>query len=172
MQVLVDDLLLLARADEQGLRRARLPVDLDDLVFAEAARLRGQATVTVDTSAVSPVRVDGDAPGLTRMLRNLVDNAARHAAGRVSLALSEQDGHAVIHVDDDGPGIPPPDRRRVFDRFVRLDESRSRAAGGSGLGLAIAAEIAAAHGGDVEAAEAPLHGARFTVRLPLPTPSP
>jgi signal transduction histidine kinase len=165
MQVLVDDLLLLARADEQGLRHARLPVDLDDLVFAEASRLRGQ--VAVDTSAVSPVRVDGDAAGLTRMLRNLVDNAARHATARVAMTLTERDGQALIHVDDDGPGIPPPDRERVFDRFVRLDESRSRAAGGSGLGLAIAAEIAAAHGGDVEAADGPLRGARFTVRLPL-----
>ena len=167
MQVLVDDLLLLARADEQGLGRSRLPVDLDDLVFAEAARLRGQAAITVDTSAVSPVRVDGDSAGLGRMLRNLVDNAARHARGRVALALAELDGQAVIHVDDDGPGIPPADRRRVFDRFVRLDESRSRAGGGSGLGLAIVAEIVAAHGGDVAAEDGPLAGARLTVRLPV-----
>jgi signal transduction histidine kinase len=171
MQVLVDDLLLLARADEEGLRRSRVPVDLDDLLFAEATRLRGEAAVTIDTSAVSPVRVEGDAAGLGRMLRNLVDNAARHAGGRVALALSERDGQAVIDVDDDGPGIPPADRRRVFDRFVRLDESRSRAGGGSGLGLAIVAEIVAAHGGAVAVDDGPLGGARFTVRLPRRDPA-
>jgi signal transduction histidine kinase len=171
MQALVDDLLLLARADEEGLRRSRVPVDLDDLVFAEGVRLRGEAAVTLDTSAVSPVRVEGDPAGLGRMLRNLVDNAARHAAGRVALALAERDGRAVIHVDDDGPGIPLADRKRVFDRFVRLDESRSRAVGGSGLGLAIVAEIVAAHGGDVAVVDGPLGGARFTVRLPVRAPS-
>jgi signal transduction histidine kinase len=167
MQVLVDDLLLLARADEQGLRRSNLPVDLDDLVFGEATRLREEAAVAVDTSAVSPVRIDGDAAGLRRMLRNLVENAARHAGGKVALALAEVDGQAVIHVDDDGPGIPPAERRRVFDRFVRLDESRSRAGGGSGLGLAIVAEIAAAHGGEVTVGDSPLSGARFTIRIPV-----
>jgi signal transduction histidine kinase len=171
MQVLVDDLLLLARADEESPRTSRLPVDLDDLVFAEAARLRGDAAVTIDTSAVSPVRVDGDWAGLGRMLRNLVDNAARHAGGRVALALAERDSQAVIYVDDDGPGIAPADRHRVFDRFVRLDESRSRAVGGNGLGLAIVAQIAAAHGGDVAVGDSPLGGARFSVRLPVRTPS-
>ena len=210
MQVLVDDLLLLARADEKGLRRTSLPVDLDDVVLAEAARLRGQAahgqaahgqathgqathgqathgqathgqathgqathgqaTTAIDTSAVSPVRIDGDPAALARMLRNLVDNAARHATGRVALTLAERDGHAVIEVDDDGTGIAPADRGRVFDRFVRLDESRSRAIGGNGLGLAIVAEIAAAHGGDVTVGDSPLGGARFTVRLPRQTP--
>jgi signal transduction histidine kinase len=167
MQVLVDDLLLLARADEEGLRLSRGPVDLDDLVFAEAARLRAEPAVTIDTSAVSPVRVDGDSAALGRMLRNLVDNAARYADGRVTLTLAERDGQAVITVDDDGPGIPPADRKRVFDRFVRLDESRSRAGGGSGLGLAIVTEIAAAHGGEVALEDGPLGGARFIVRLPL-----
>jgi signal transduction histidine kinase len=167
MQVLVDDLLLLARADEKGLRRSSSPpVDLDDLVFGEATRLRGEG-VAVDTSAVSPVRVDGDGATLRRMLRNLAENAARHARGKVALALAEVDGEAMIHVDDDGPGIPAADRRRVFDRFVRLDESRSRAGGGSGLGLAIVAEIAAAHSGDVTVGESPLGGARFTVRIPV-----
>jgi signal transduction histidine kinase len=166
MQALVDDLLLLARADEEGLQRSIVPVDLDDLVFSEAKRLR-DAAVTVDTSAVSPARIDGDAAGLRRMLRNLVENAARHADSRVALTLGERGSHAEIDVDDDGPGIPPADRRRVFDRFVRLDESRSRAVGGSGLGLAIVAEIVAAHGGEVTVGDSPLGGARFIVRLPL-----
>ena len=125
--------------------------------------------LAVDAGGVSAARVDGDAAALRRVLRNLGDNAARHARGRVALALSEEDGHVVLRVDDDGPGVPAGERGRVFDRFVRLDEARARDGGGSGLGLAIVAEIVAAHGGAVEMTESPLGGARVTVRLPLST---
>ena len=86
---------------------------------------------------VTPTRVTGDAVRLSRMLRNLLDNAARHAASEVSVAAHACGEHAVLTVDDDGPGIAPADRERVFGRFVRLDANRSRSAGGAGLGLAI-----------------------------------
>ncbi|GIJ57399.1 two-component sensor histidine kinase [Virgisporangium aurantiacum] len=168
MQALVDDLLLLAQADEQTLSVRRQPVDLDDLVLAEARRVRHEADhLRVDTSGVSAARIDGDPAALRRVLHNLGDNAARHARHRVAYALLDRDGFAELRVDDDGPGVPAADRSRVFDRFVRLDDARARTGGGSGLGLAIVAEIVAAHGGAVVIDDGPLGGARVTVRLPL-----
>ena len=166
LQRLAEDLLLLTRADEHTLAMRRRPVDLDDLVFGEARRLREATGLRVDTTAVSAGRVDGDAAGLRRMLRNLGDNAARHAAGRLGLSVAEGGGMVRLVVDDDGPGIPEADRERVFERFVRLDGARARADGGSGLGLAIMAELVAAHGGTVGVASSPLGGARVEVTLP------
>ena len=166
LQRLAEDLLLLTRADEQTLALRRRPVDLDDLVFEEARRLRDATGLRVDTTMVSAGRVDGDAAGLRRVLRNLADNAARHARGRLAFAVAEHDGVVRMEVDDDGPGIPEPDRTRVFERFVRLDEARVRDAGGSGLGLAIVAELVAAHGGTVVIAPSSLGGARVQVTLP------
>jgi signal transduction histidine kinase len=169
MQALVDDLLLLAQADENSMPLRRRPVDVDDLVLDEARRLRSVDGLAVDASGVSAARVDGDAAALRRVLHNLGDNAASHARHRVALALAERDGWAVLHVDDDGPGVPAADRSRVFERFVRLDDARARPGSGtgSGLGLAIVAEIVAAHGGTAAVSDAPLGGARVTVRLPL-----
>ena len=166
MQELVDDLLLLAKADEHRLIPRRVPVDLDDLVLAEAHRLLRTGTGSVDIGSVSAAQVQGDPATLARAVRNLADNAARHARGRVAFRLSERDGVAELHVDDDGPGIPEADRDRVFERFVRLDGSRVRTDGGAGLGLAIVAEIVSAHGGSVQVGDAPLGGARLTVLLP------
>jgi signal transduction histidine kinase len=162
---LVDDLLLLARADERTLELSRRPVDLDDLVFDEARRLRDATELSVDTSAVSAGRVRGDPPALRAVLRNLGDNAARHARSRVAFALGERDGSVVLDVDDDGPGVAAGDRDRIFQRFVRLDDARTRDSGGSGLGLAIVAELVAAHLGSVAVDDSPLGGARFEVRL-------
>ncbi|WDF37844.1 HAMP domain-containing sensor histidine kinase [Streptomyces sp. T12] len=170
MQRLVDDLLLLARADESALLRGGpRPVDLDDLVLAEVRRLRSASPgLRVDSTAVGAARVTGDAEALRRLVRNLGENAARHARTRVAFALTDAgDGWVRLVVQDDGPGIPAAERGRVFDRFVRLDESRARGAGGAGLGLAIVAEVAGAHRGRVEAGVAEgLGGARFTVTLP------
>jgi signal transduction histidine kinase len=166
IQRLVEDLLLLARADDHALPLRRRHVDLDDLVFEEARRLRDGTGLRVDVGAVSAGRVEGDADGLRRVLRNLGENAARHAGGRVGFALAERDGAVVLAVDDDGPGIPAADRERVMRRFVRLDGARARDAGGSGLGLAIVAELVAAHGGAVRVADSPLGGARVEVSLP------
>jgi signal transduction histidine kinase len=99
-------------------------------------------------------------------VRNLLDNARRHARHEVHVALGAQDGHVDLVVDDDGPGIAPEDRTRIFDRFTRLDEGRARDAGGTGLGLAMVDKIAERHGGAVHVEDAPSGGARFAVRLP------
>lgn len=163
LQDLVESLLLLTRVDERGRERDRA-VDLDDLVFAEASRPR--ATVHVDVSGVVPARVRGDDRLLGRVVRNLVDNAVRHAEQTVTVRLTTTDGTAVLTVDDDGHGVPEADRSRVFERFVRLDEGRARDAGGSGLGLAIVDAVVRAHAGTVAVSAAPGGGARFTVRLP------
>jgi signal transduction histidine kinase len=166
IQRLVEDLLLLARADEHALVPHRRQVDLDDLVFNEARRLRDATDLRVDVGAVSAARVDGDPAALRRILRNLGDNAARHARTRVRFALDERDGLAVLAVDDDGPGIPQADRERVLERFVRLDDARARDAGGSGLGLAIVAELVTAHRGRISIAASTLGGAHVEVNLP------
>jgi signal transduction histidine kinase len=166
LQRLAEDLLLLTRADEHTLALRRRPVDLDDLVFDEARRLRGTNGLRVDTTAVSAGRVEGDPAGLRRVLRNLGDNAARAAGGHLAFSVAEDDGVVRLTVDDDGPGIPEADRARVFERFVRLDDARARDDGGSGLGLAIVAELVAAHGGAVAITSSPLGGARVEVTLP------
>lgn len=161
---LVADLLLLARVDEHGLRVRSVDVDLDDLINQEADRLRKLAKLTVTVTA-PPVRIQGDPLQLARALRNLADNAARHAEGHVDLSLRIRGDNVEVAVEDDGPGIGEADRERVFERFVRLDESRTRASGGTGLGLPIAREISAAHGGSLHV-EAGHRGARFVLMLP------
>lgn len=166
IQQLVDDLLLLARADERMLQLPSASVDLDDLVFEEAKHLRATSELRVDTTAVSAGRVRGDRDGLRRVLRNLGDNAARHATSRIAFGLTERAGNVVLTVSDDGPGIPADERERVFERFVRLTGARSRDDGGAGLGLAIVAELIRAHGGTVRADESHLGGTRIEVRLP------
>ena len=169
VEQLVDDLLLLARLDE-GDRATWEQVDLDDLLLAEAARLRASSEVRIGTTGVAPARVLGDPAGLARVIRNLADNAARHAEGLVELAVYDDDGWAVVTVDDDGAGVAVADRGRVFDRFVRLDDARSRDAGGAGLGLAIVRAVVEAHGGQVTIGEGLLKGAHLEVRLPAAQP--
>lgn len=166
LQGLVSAMLVLARSDEHGLALRREPVDVDDLAFAEAGRLRSSTTLTVDGSAISPARTQGDLRLLGQVIRNLADNAARHAHHTVAFSVREDAGSVVVSVDDDGDGIEVHERERVFERFVRLDEGRARDSGGSGLGLAIVAEVVRAHGGDVWIEDSPLGGARFTLRLP------
>lgn len=121
----------------------------------------------MDGSAISAARVLGDERVLAGVVRNLVDNAVRHASTRVAVSLTEHDGSAVLTVDDDGTGVPEDERERVFERFVRLDEARSRDAGGAGLGLAIVRDAVRAHGGDTTVVTSPLGGARFVVRIAL-----
>jgi len=166
MQALVDDLLLLARADERGLVIRREDVDLDDLADDEAQRLRRETSLDVHTE-LTPIRLVGDARALSRVLRNLLENAALHAVSRIDVAVASGGGDAVVSVADDGPGIPAADRERVFDRFVRLDQDRSRSGGGAGLGLAIVREIVAAHHGSVAVDDRPGGGTRMTIQLPL-----
>lgn len=166
LAALVDGLLELSRLDERGAVAAR-PVDLDDLALAAVSRVRSGGLVAVDGSGIGPARVLGDERMLGRVVRNLVDNAVRHARGRIAVGVRAEGDTAELTVDDDGGGIVPEERERVFERFVRLDEARSRDDGGSGLGLAIVRDAVRAHGGGVRVGDAPGGGARFVVRLPL-----
>ncbi|MEQ0560190.1 ATP-binding protein [Amycolatopsis sp. NEAU-NG30] len=156
LQELVADLVLLGKLDHGGPERLE-PVALSEVVVAVAG---GRDGVDVEVGA-TPV-VLGHRARLERLVRNLVDNAQRHAVSRVVVTVSVVDGYALLVVDDDGPGIPEGERERVFDRFVRLDDARARDDGGSGLGLAIVADIVRVHGGTVLVDG----GSRFVVRLP------
>lgn len=161
MQLLVDDLLLLARVGSH-------PVPDVDIDLAAVARdavalatvAAGRADVRVEVRGTGRSR--GDATAVGRVVRNLTDNALRHATARVVVEVAD----GVVTITDDGPGVPAGDRERVFERFVRLDDARARPAGGSGLGLAIAREIAREHGGDVRLDDAPDGaGLRAVLRL-------
>ncbi|UQI44728.1 HAMP domain-containing histidine kinase [Streptomyces sp. HU2014] len=165
LQRVAADLLLLARLDARVPTTPGEPVDLALLAAEEAARRPG-ARVPVTVEADAPVPLRGRAGQLERLAANLVDNAVRHAASRVTVRAYARDGSAVLEVADDGPGIPADERERVFERFVRLDAARDRERGGSGLGLAIAREIAHAHGGTLTASAAPGGGALLVARLP------
>jgi signal transduction histidine kinase len=132
---------------------------------AEAERLRPAGRIVPRIEAAH-VRVVGDRGQLAQVVRNLVDNAARHADESIGVAVRAVGDGVELVVEDDGPGIPEEQRRRVFERFVRLDEARARDAGGSGLGLAIVHEIVAAHGGMVAISSSGRGGARVVVRLP------
>jgi len=161
---LVSDLLLLARVDEHGLIVQCHDVDVDDLLLDEAQRLRRHTELEINLR-VTPVRVTGDRHQLARCLRNLTENAARHAHASITLELSSSSVTVSVHVSDDGPGIPVADHERVFERFVRLDPSRDRADGGAGLGLAIARDIARAHHGDLKVCPSDT-GAHLMLSLP------
>jgi signal transduction histidine kinase len=163
---LVNDLLLLARADERGLRPRLAEVDLDELAYSSRERLRSRRPELCVQADLHPVRVLGDAQQLERAIANLCHNAARHAYSQVKITVCRDGGAALIRVEDDGPGIPPAHRDRVFDRFVRLGDSRTRNDGGAGLGLAISREIVLGHDGAITVADSPLGGARFDIRLP------
>lgn len=169
MQHLVDQLLVLTRTRENG-SGALGEVDVDDLALTEASRVRRQG-LTVDTSGVHPVRVLGPTMAWAQVVRNLVDNAARHATSTVAVRVDATAEATVrVVVADDGAGVPEADRERIFDRFVRLDEARSRDAGGSGLGLAIVQDLVRGLGGRVWVRTADLGGAEFIVEVPLRQP--
>ena len=178
---LVDDMLLMARIDS-GLPLERRDVDLAAVAGAvvEARRLRSSSTRLEVSAAGEPVRVDADPDRVAQVVSNLVDNAIRAAGpqGRVrvevgpasglDLSLDPSGRVAVLDVVDDGPGIAPADRERVFERLVRLDAGRTRHDSGAGLGLPIARGIARAHGGDLVVVD---HGSgsgtRFRLTLPV-----
>ena len=164
MQRLADDLLDLARRDAIAPARHEV-LDLDDVVLDEVARVRPSTASSVDVGRVSAAQVVGDRAGLARVVANLLDNAARHAASAVRVELAEVDDHAVLAVADDGSGIPLSDRERVFERFVRLGDARP-ADGRNGLGLAIVREVVSRHGGTVEVDPDFGPGTRIVVTLP------
>jgi signal transduction histidine kinase len=163
---LVDDLLLLARLDEAP-RRPRVPLDLHALA-AEVVGRYATARVPVELEPCEDdCTVLAEAGAVRRVLVNLVDNAVRHARSRVTVTVAPR----TMTVADDGPGIPPADRERVFDRFTRLDWGRGRGSGGAGLGLAIVRELVAAHGGSVTLSDAE-PGLVVTVHFPDPPKDP
>jgi signal transduction histidine kinase len=147
LDTIIDDLFWLARHDEHHVELQRHEVDLDDLLFEEATRVRSMSELTVDTTGVTPTRVLGDPPMLKRMIRNVVDNAMRYATSELRLACGYEGDLAFVRVGDDGDGIDVADSARLFERFARADSARSRFSGGTGLGLAIVTEIVLRHGG-------------------------
>jgi len=165
MQRLVDDLLAIASNDEHAMPARHDVLDVDDLVLVEARRLRTRGKVTVDARTVAAAQTIGDAQALGRAVRNLLDNAERHAAKTVTISVSDDNTIVRVLVSDDGPGVPAGERDRIFERFARADPSRSRAHGGTGLGLAIARDVVAAHGGTLTL-QASDTGATFVIRLP------
>jgi signal transduction histidine kinase len=161
---LVDDLLVLARIEDGGHHARPESVDLGQI--ADDVVARTVSDVALRRSGDDEVAVLGDVDALTRVVSNLVDNAARHARTGVTIDVRRQPGDGVrLTVADDGPGIPAEDRTRVFERFTRLDGARSRDAGGSGLGLSIVRELVRAYGGDVRL-EDNGPGLRAVVTLP------
>lgn len=167
MERLTDDMLTLAKAERGGLvQRRRVPID----DFVEDLRrdlpLLGPRHYSVETSVHGDLEADPDR--LAQVLRNLVANAVRHtsAEGHIDISIGSENGAAIFVVTDDGTGIEPDQLGRIFDRFHRTDEGRSRAEGGSGLGLAIARAIVEAHGGKIAATSMPGQGATIRFRIP------
>jgi signal transduction histidine kinase len=150
---LIEDLLLLARLD------AAAPQRMERVDIRRLLDVPGE-----------PLWVDADPSTLRRAYDNVVANADRHARGQVAVECALRDGLVVVTVDDDGDGVPASDRERVFERWVRLDDGRTRDQGGVGLGLALARSIVRSHGGDVTLGESPLGGARVTVTIPAAPP--
>lgn len=170
LQSLVNDLLFLSRS-EAGEPIAASPeatqgLSVDEMIDTEVTH---QSLLTSDIAVRVGERSDaavvGNRRDIERAIRNLVDNAVRHASNVVRVGASVDGDDVVISVVDDGPGVAAADADRIFDRFVRLDEARSRDVGGSGLGLAIARQIARKHRGDVTLADSS-GGAHFELRLP------
>ncbi|MES4908916.1 MULTISPECIES: HAMP domain-containing sensor histidine kinase [unclassified Streptomyces] len=172
LHALTEDLLLLARLDTRTPTAGPETVDLTALAsrLTEQYPLTGRPlTLTCDSTA--PAHAHGNPDEYERLLRNLIDNAARHAAHRIQITIRNQDAWVVLTVHDDGPGVPTEDAERIFERFVRLDDARSRDHGGTGLGLAIARDLAHRHRGTLTLTPRTL-GACFRLRLPrAPTPA-
>jgi signal transduction histidine kinase len=167
MEAMVEDLLRLARSESAGSMRLET-LELEPLLVAEVEGLAFSADRELKVGVVTNRPVDIDREQMARALSNLVANAIAHTpdGGHVEVSARDCGSGVALSVDDDGPGVPPAERDRVFDRFTRLDQSRTSASGGSGLGLAIVRAIAEAHGGSVSCSVSPLGGARFEIRLP------
>jgi signal transduction histidine kinase len=173
---LVEDLLDLARADAGAQQLCRTEFYLNDLVeeCCRAARaLAAPKRISLSAEAAPDLIYFGDEELLRRMLMNLLNNAVKYTpeGGEVRVSLKSDDRQASIAVADTGIGIPPEAVNRIFDRFFRVDKSRSRAEGGAGLGLPIARWIAEAHGGSIAVQSEPGHGSAFAVSLPMMTPT-
>jgi signal transduction histidine kinase len=164
LEQLIAELLVLAKADALRLAARRQPVDLAALL-ADLAAATPAPGVSIDLSVAPGTATTGNPEDLSRMFRNLLDNAIRYARHRVLITAAARPEGIVVEIADDGPGIPEEERERVFGRFVRLDASREQASGSAGLGLAIAREIATAHGATIVLTEAPGGGTRAVVTV-------
>jgi len=169
---LVSSLLTLARADAQQVALAKESISLGTVVTDAAEQVRPAADnkgVLVRLRNGGETRLTADQDLLLQLMLNLLDNAVKHtpSGSSIEVSWSMEDGYAKVVVSDEGPGIPPEHLPHIFDRFYRVDRARSRAAGGVGLGLSISRWIAQAHGGSIEADNAPGQGATFTVHLPI-----
>jgi signal transduction histidine kinase len=160
---MVEELLALARLDE-GVGPTGRELDAAAFLREAIAAAPGEAEV----GGLAEGKIDADPEMISRIVRNLVENGRRHAGsqGTVQISSTATADRLRVDVDDDGPGIPPAERERVFDRFHRSDAARARASGGAGLGLAIARGIVEAHGGAIRAGDSPLGGARVSFELP------
>ncbi len=159
---LVDNLLVMTRLEE-GVRRTTSDIDIDEILHELAAR---RYDVRVDWTGVLAGRVVGVPDEVASVARNLVDNAVRHAVSEVRVSLTTQGPTVKLTVEDDGPGIPEEMREKIFERFSRLEEGRSRDAGGSGLGLALTRRIVESHEGTIRVETSGIGGAAFIVELP------
>jgi signal transduction histidine kinase len=167
MERLVDDLLLLAKTEE-GSPLHRRPIELRDYVHDVFNALSLTADRDFELGPVSDITIEADPDRLAQVIHNLAQNAVAHTpeGGVVRLSAAANGRYVSFAVEDNGPGIPPDQRDRIFDRFHRTDFSRARATGGSGLGLAIARALVEAHGGRIRAGESPEGGARLEFDLP------
>ncbi len=169
---LVDEMLVYSRLEQGAPLLHMQPVDLAALVeqvIRELAPLRPEVSVLLGDcrlAADGNCRVEAEPHYLRRALSNLVSNAMRYAEARVQVSFAIDDERACLQVEDDGPGVPEADRDRVFEPFLRLDDSRTRASGGHGLGLSIVRRILYWHGGRVQLGDSPLGGARFSLVWP------
>ncbi|WP_203888330.1 sensor histidine kinase, partial [Planotetraspora kaengkrachanensis] len=161
LQAIIDDLLVLARIRSAPPTTPQ-PLDLTQLVTEEIATRHH--TTPVHTRTTPHITVLGNKIQLIGVLNNLLVNAQRHAHTHIDVTTTRTDHHAVLTITDDGDGIAPHDRERVFQPFIRLDDGRRRDPGGTGLGLAICRAVITAHHGTVDIEDSP-QGARFVVRL-------
>lgn len=166
MQSIVSDLLALARYDEGAAFAELAPCDVIDIVLEQVATVRARSAKTFDVSRVEPVIARVDQRLLSHALANLLDNAERFSKSMVRVGCSAHDGIMRISVEDDGPGISEQDRERVFDRFVRLDQTAEGAKSSTGLGLAVVKAVAQAHGGRAYFTTSELGGAQAVLELP------
>jgi signal transduction histidine kinase len=170
LQHLTDDLLLLARLDTHR-TRPHQAVDLAEVATEAVSAIRRDDVTITTTGLDTPAVVRGDPEQLQRMMRNLVHNGEEHAEQRIAVGVVTDDRAVRIAVSDDGPGISPENRDRVFERFVRLDSARTRDTGGTGLGLAIVNDVVASHHGTITITDGHLGGATFTVEIPRSQPA-
>lgn len=172
---MVQQLLELARLDPEVRGHHMVPLSLEALACEAVSAFQGMAghqdiALTLDMpQAPADIIIQGDAHALRTLLDNLIENALRYAGpgARVEVSLRGAEGYAVMRVADSGPGIPPEQRQRALERFVRLDEQRARSVHGSGLGLSIAQSVVTAHRGELLLGQSRWGGLEVCIRLPL-----